>query len=158
NHAAGVPSFYVRTARPLESPLGWTEARWIVGALSESPYFDARSDDNLRSLSGLVVTHQTRVDSGLTFGAARAVYATIPGISVLPARFLDALGRWGPNGNVREAKFGRAAEQLSEIFVRWVFPESGVETYAEWARVILPSSARQFLVAPQYSQGYTLGA
>jgi hypothetical protein len=157
NHAAGIPSFYVRTARPIDSPLGRTEARWMVGALSESPFFDFNPADNLRSLSGLVITQQTRVDSGLTFGIARVVYAIIPSIGALPARFLDALGRWGPSGDVRTAKFGRAAEQLAEVFGRWVLPESGVEAYAEWARVILPRTSSELFVAPQKNQGYTLG-
>ena len=158
NHAAGIPSAYVRTTRPVRSRWGSAEARWMVGALTESPYYDVDPSNDLRSLSGLVVTIVPAFDTTFTIGVARVVYAPIANAAALPARFLDAVARWGPAANVREATFGRAAEQLSSLFLRWVFPSSGFESYAEWARVILPASFRSLLLAPQYSQGYTLGA
>jgi hypothetical protein len=158
NHAAGIPSVYLRTSRPVHSRLGNAEARWMVGALTESPYFDVDPANDLRSISGLIVTLSPAFDTTLTLGVSRVVYAPIPGALALPARFLDAVARWGPAANVRTATFGRAADQLSSIFGRWVVPSSGFEAYAEWARVILPASLRSLLLAPQYSQGYTVGA
>ena len=157
NHAVGIPSFYVRTARPLRSRLGAAEARWIVGALTESPYYDFDPTNNLRSLSGLVVTFKPAVDSALTLGGARVVYAPIGGVGALPARFLDAVGRWGEGGDVRASTYGRAADQLITLFGRWVFPNDGLEAYGEWARRLLPTSIRELLVEPQRSQGYTIG-
>lgn len=157
NHAAGIPNAYLRTSRPVRSPIGDLAARWMVGALTESRFFDFDARNDMRSLSGLVITLTPRVDSNVTLGAARVVYAPVPGVAALPARFLDAVTRWGEGGDVRAATFGRAAEQMVSLFGRWVLPPSGFEAYLEWARVVLPTSLRGLLLAPQYSQGYTMG-
>lgn len=157
NHAGGIPSFYLRTTNPISTPIGRAEARWIVGALTESRFFDFDESNDLRSLSGLALAVRMPFDTTLTLGGARVVYAPIPGSGALPARFLDAVARWGEGGNLREAREGRAAEQLATLFLRWVLPRSGFEAYAEWARVILPASLRSLAQAPQHSQGYTVG-
>jgi hypothetical protein len=157
NHAAGIPGAYIRTTKPISARWGSVEARWMVGALTESPYFDYNDTNNLRSFSGVVAAYTPPGDSNLTVGFARVVYAATPGLGALSARFLDALGRWGEKANVRYATEGRAAEQMIEFFGRWIFPRDGLEVYGEWARVLLPVSLRSLLVAPQYSQGYTLG-
>jgi hypothetical protein len=157
NHAAGFPNAYVRTAKPVKTPLGLVEARWMVGALTESRFYDFAPANDLRSISGLIVSLQTRADSNLTIGAARVVYAPIGTAMALPARFLDAVARWGESADVRLAQEGRGADQLASLFARWLFPESGFEAYGEWARMILPSSLRSFVLSPQFSQGYTLG-
>lgn len=156
-HAAGVPRFYVRTREPVRTAAGLLEAKWMVGALVESPYFDVDPANDLRSLSGLVVSFAPAVDTSLTLGIARVVFAPVPGAGALPARFLDAVARWGEGANVRLATEGRAADQLTTLFGRWVFPRNRVEVYGEWARVIVPASATTFFTIPYFSQGYTLG-
>ena len=156
NHAAGIPSAYARTTRPLRSRFGAAEARWMVGALTESPFFDVDARNDIRSMSGLVVTFAPAFDTTLTLGAARVVYAPVGSGSEVLARFFDVVTRWGPVDNVPRSA-GEPGDQLTSLFARWLFPSSGFEGYAEWARVVLPSSLRSFLLAPQYSQGYTVG-
>lgn len=158
NHAAPIPAVSVRTTRPLRSAIGRAEARWMIGALTESPFFDQNVDNDIRSLSGLVVTLSPAFDSTLTLGLARVIYAQVSGVSALPPRFFDAVARWGPGGDVRRAGDGGNADQLTSVFARWLFPRAGFEGYVEWARVVLPSSLRDLLLAPQYSQGFTVGS
>src|SRR5690606_14814610 len=50
------------------------------------------------------------------------------------------------------------ADQIFSFFGRWVFPESGMEIYGEWGRTERPASIRDFLEAPNHTQGYTVGA
>ena len=157
NNAGGFPHAFVRTAAPMRVPHGSIEARWLVGGLLESRFFDTHTANDLRSLSGAVVTFTPSLDSGLTAGIARVVYSAVPGPGALPARAFDVIFRWGEGSSVRSARYGRAAEQLTTLFGRWAFPESGAEVYGEWARMILPASLRSLLAAPQYSQGFTLG-
>jgi hypothetical protein len=157
NHAAGFPHAFIRTGAPVRSLLGLLEAKWIVGALSESRFHDFDERNDMRSLSGLVATVRIPADTDLTIGWARVVVAPVGSAGALPARFLDAVGRWGEGLDVRAATQGRAADQISELFARWVFPRSGFEAYAEWARVILPTSLRELILTPHRSQGYTLG-
>ena len=59
--------------------------------------------------------------------------------------------------NPGEADSSSRRDQLLSLFGRWIFPESGFEVYAEWAHIELPRSVRDLLLAPQHTQGYTLG-
>jgi len=43
------------------------------------------------------------------------------------------------------------------LFARLVLPAVGFESYVEWARAEMPASVRDLLVAPNHTQGYTLG-
>jgi hypothetical protein len=157
NNAGGIPHAFVRTAAPIRTRVGSFEGRWIAGALSESRFFDRDPATNLRSLSGIVATYTPVIEPNASIGVARVVYAGIRGAGAMPARALDALLRWGGGFNVRSAHGGRAAEQISAVFGRWVFPEAGAEAYVEWSRMLLPVSVRDLLVAPQFTQGFTVG-
>jgi hypothetical protein len=157
NNAGGIPHAFVRTAAPIRTGAGDFEAKWLIGTLTESRFFDSDSLNDLRSLSGAVVTFTPILEPHLTVGAARVVYASIPGVGALPGRALDAFGRWGEGSNVTAASHGRAAEQLTSLFGRWVFPASSAEVYGEWGRIVLPASLKSLLVAPQFTQGFTVG-
>ena len=154
NHAASIPGLSVRTTRPVRTRVGTLEGRWMVGALTESPYFDTEIANDFRSLSGVVATFSPAFDTTLTIAVARVVHAPISSATAVHTRFFDAVTVW-PD---RKSTEPDAADQITSLFARWLLPSVGFEGYGEWARVILPSSLRSFLVAPQYSQGYTVGA
>lgn len=157
NNAGGVPHAFLRTAVPIRTRIGAVEGRWIIGSLVESRFFDRDPTNDLRSLSGIVATLAPAVAPDLTVGVSRVVYENIGSAAALPARSLDALFRWGGGFNVRWASGGRAAEQMTALFSRWVFPESRAEVYGEWVRILLPVRVRDLLVAPQFTQGFTAG-
>ena len=77
------------------------------------------------------------------------------------ANFLDAFSNVGrPNNRVRSAirhSSPAAGTRSSRCSARWVFPDDGFEAYTEWARLEFPYSFRDLLIAPNHSQGYTLG-
>lgn len=158
NNAAGIPHVFLRTRRPLESRLGVLDARWMLGRLEESQYFDLDDANDLRSFSGVAIAFAPGFDRDLTVGLARAVIGTARGRVGLEAA-TDAFRSIGrPNAlprtdPLRESGF----DQVLSLFARWVFPAGGFEAYAEWARLEEPASARDLLVEAQHSQGYTLG-
>ena len=156
--APGFPHLFARTGDPIQTAVGFVEAKWILGALSESPFFDGFTGNDHRSLSGVVVTVAPAAEPNLTLGLARTVYATVPGVGGIPRHALDAVlvGNARRRGEAEGSP--RGSDQLSSLFFRWVFPTSGFEAYGEWARSELPRSVRDFLVRPDYSQGYTVGA
>ena len=156
NNAGGFPHVFLRTATPLETPVGEIEAKWIIGGLTESRFFDSDSLNDTRSLSGAVVTLRPAAYPNLTAGLARVVYAPISGVLSLPARSFDVFFRWS-SPNVRAATQGRAAEQLVSFFGRLLLPNSSAELYGEWGRMLLPTSLRDLLLAPQFTQGFTIG-
>lgn len=156
DNAPGIPRFFARTAHPVRTRIGAFEVKLISGILTQSMFFSATANEN-RTLSGVLLQFVPRFDSTLVFGFERAVYAPVgpyasPFTAAL-ARSFDALFRWenlAGAGNQR-------SDQIGAIFARWIFPQSGFEVYGEWARMALPESVTELLVAPYYSGGWTFG-
>lgn len=159
SNAAGFPHLFARTARPLRTPIGAFEARWLAGALAESEYFDDDSSNDTRSIALLGVTWQPWFDRGLTLGAARSVFGPAAGIGDAFADFAQVLSDVGqPNARANaDSTRSPGRDQLLSLFARWVAPALGFEAYAEWARAEMPRSLRDFLVQPNHSQAYTVG-
>jgi hypothetical protein len=160
NNAPGFPHIFVRTSRPIETRFGGVEARWLVGGLQESKYFDTVSTNNVRSISAIAATLQTRWDPNLSVGFARSVYATATGWGQIPWRWFHALSPAhspyaSPPNDASVSEEGR--DHLYSLFGRWVFPSDGVEVYGEWARRRFAPGLRAFLIAPNHTQGFTLG-
>ena len=161
NNAPGVPRVFARTARPLATPLGDVEARYFIGSLATSPFFEvplARRNRG-RSISAAAVTLRPSPVPNLTVGLARSVYAQVVQGSSVAAHALDVLGNPGrPNAiplSDGTQRLGR--DQIYSLFGRWVLPDAGFESYAEWGRTELPVNLRDFLVSPNHTQGYTVG-
>jgi hypothetical protein len=151
NQAAGVPHLFARTTRPLRTPLGGLELKWVAGGLQRSEWApDTAAEWRSLSAAGVVL----RPARGLSIGAARAVYADADGAGDALAGAPDAFVRWRGAGDTLAA---RPFEQMTSLFGRWVFPAQGAEVYAEWARYRLPT-LRQLLETPEHTQGYVLGA
>jgi hypothetical protein len=128
--------------------------RWLVGGLTESAYFDTISTNNTRSLAAIAATLQTKWDPNLSLGLARSVYGTTRGWGQVPWRLFDVFAR--THSNVVDTSRTQR-DQLFSLFGRWVFPSDGVEVYGEWGRTQLRPSLRDFLIAPNHTQAYTLG-
>ena len=161
NNAAGVPRLFVRTARPIHTRLGDLEGRAMLGALTESPFFDYDRGNDTRSLSGLLVTFRPAIDTGLTLGLSRLVMAPESSVGGVLRHVLDVVLRYEPivkaSDTTASGTSAQHTDQLISLFARWVFPASGFETYAEWSRMELPRSIREYLEVPQSTQGYTIG-
>lgn len=156
SNAGGIPRAFLRTSRPLPTPLGDLGFEWFLGRLTESRYFDADSANDHRTLNAAVLTFRPAFDDGLTLGFARAVFGPL----AEPETEVDALGDiftevGQPNRLDRSP--GPGLDQIFSIFGRWVFAPQGFEFYGEWARFEEPTSFQDFLEFPQHSQGYTLG-
>jgi hypothetical protein len=157
NHAAGIPHLFLRTASPLRTRGGTLEAKWLVGGLTESLFFDTVSTNDIRSISALALTFRPAAEPDLTIGLARSVYAPVRGSGAVPGRAFDVFTRWDRPRLTADGDSETRSEQLFSLFGRWIFPDDGLEVYGEWARVALPTSTREVLTAPNHTQGYTLG-
>lgn len=160
NNAPGFPHLFIRSGRPLGTPLGLVEFRWLSGALYESKWFDADPTNDVRSIAAFAATITPRRAPGLSFGFARSVYSTATGSAPTFFRFLEVFKN---TGHPNDRPFGDStltpggSDQVYSVFARWVMPESGVETYAEVGRTEFPKSLRDFLIYPSHTVGYTLG-
>lgn len=160
NNAPGFPHAFVRTSRPWQTRVGSFEARLLIGGLTESHWFDTTSTNNVRSLSAVAFSYRPAFQKNLVVGGARSVIATTTGWGRVPRNFLDAFSNVGrPNNRALADSSLRPGgrDQMFSLFGRWVFPDDGFEFYTEWARLEFPYSLRDLLVAPNHSQGYTLG-
>lgn len=160
DNAGGFPHLFLRTGSPLATPVGSISARLLVGGLRESNYFDTTSTNNLRAISLAALSFQPAFSSNLTLGMSRAVYGTVDDWTHVPGRILRVLGNPGrPNNRALQdsSEYVGGEDQVYSLFARVVFPRDGFELYTEWARTELPVNLRDFLIAPNHTQGYTLG-
>jgi hypothetical protein len=159
NNAPGFPHLFIRTAHPLSTRFGLVDARWLVGGLTESKFFDTVSTNNVRSLASIAATLQTAWDPNLSFGVARSVYSTATGWGQVPWRWFDVLSRTADTGNAtpQDPPGKVRKDQLFSLFARWVAPADGLEIYTEWARTQLRLNLHDLLVRPNHTQAYTLG-
>jgi hypothetical protein len=159
NNAEGFPHLFLRTTRPMETPIGALEGRWLAGGLTESPYFDTDPRNDLRSITLLGVSLRPRGVRNIVIGVARSVFGMTDDWASALTSFPEILRNVGhPNAvPINDSTLVRGNDALTSVFARWTMSSSGLELYTEWARAELPLSVRDFLAQPTHSQGYTLG-
>jgi hypothetical protein len=153
NNAGGIPRAFLKTARPIETSLGRFAAEVTVGTLTESLFFDTISTNDFRTFSGIRLEYQPPNTQNLTLGLARAVYTPQTGDTPRAADAFNAL-RWQPSALGNDSL---RADQIASLFARWVFPESGLEVYGEYARTQMPRSLADLIQTPNNTGGFTLG-
>lgn len=152
NNAPGIPRLFARTNNGLRSAAGTFDGRIVVGTLTESPFFDTLTTDDYRSLSGVLITFRPAVDTNLTLGFSRVVYAPVSTALGTLSHSFDVFTRWTPIGSKSQK-----SDQIASLFGRWVLPGEGFEVYGEVARMELPRSIREALSTPQHTAAYLLG-
>lgn len=159
DNAPGFPHAFIRTGRPLSTPVGVIEGRWIVGGLEESDYFNNDPTDDVRSLSAFSLTWKQRRSSGLTLGIQRSVFAPVDGYGGVPGNSFDFLTGVGhPNAlPATDSTQTPGPDQIFSVFAHWALPRYGLESYIEWGRSDFPASFNELIEEPNHSRGYTTG-
>lgn len=158
NTAPGFQHVFVQSHDGFNTPIGRFDAQYLLGRLRESDYFDRNPDNDVRALSGMLVSYRPSRFPELDLGISRLVIAPTPH-GYVTWRDIDNVFRdvGHPNSNATDIAKGAGPDQITSVFARVVIPKANVETYAEWARFEWPLSLRDFLETPGRSQGYTLG-
>jgi hypothetical protein len=159
DNAPGFPHLFLRTRGPVNTPVGRVDARWIVGGLEESDWFDNDETNDVRSISALALTWKRRESSPFTIGLTRAVFAPADGYGGALSSVFDVFRNTGhPNARAAsDPTMIPGPDQISSLFAQAQIPSYGLETYIEWARADFPVSLRDFLEEPIHSRGYTAG-
>ena len=159
NNAPGFPHAFLGTSRPTDIAIGKVEVQWMWGRLAESEYFDSDADNDGRYVTGLVFDFEPDPLPGLFLGGSRLFYQVIPPTGLdFSELFLVFQGVTKDSQSTPENPSGNdERDQLITLFARWVFPESGLEAYAEWARNDHARDLRDFLLQPGHAEGYTVG-
>lgn len=159
DNAPGFPHAFLRTSRPLSTPLGRFDARWIVGGIHESDFFNNSIADDVRSLSAIALAWKQSASSGLTLGFTRSVFSPVDGYSDVAGSTFDAFRNTGhPNARaLTDSTVIPGPDQIFSLFARMALPRYGLESYVEWGRADFPVSPRDLLEQPNHSRGYTAG-
>jgi hypothetical protein len=154
NNAGGIPHAFVE-APAIETSLGTVGGRLIMGALSESRFFDRSPENDTRAISGMVLTLDVGEADGFALGVARTVVSPVDGPGGIWGHALDAVTAWDrvPEDPAETPD----TDQLISFFGQFQNPEGGLTAWAEWARLDPPTSLREMLEAPHHTQAWTLG-
>jgi len=163
NNAAGLPSVFFGTTRPLDIWVGRAHGRLIYADLRQSAYSDVSGRKSRRFGAGYVVTIEPRATRGLEVGIARFFHrawpAGGPGLRDFAWPFQAILKTWNPSyaDSIDDPHFANPDNQLISAFGRWLLPKSGLELFGEFAREDNARGVRDLLVEPDHSAGYSLG-
>jgi len=166
NNAGGYPHVFVGSERPVSVGLARVHGRLVWGMLDQSDfspvtgpkYFvDGVQSGTRRFTAGMIATIQPRGVTGLEIGAARFFHSAWPkdGLSTsdFTALFHNIFKRGLPtrpslpgSDNTK----GVRDNQLFSLFVRWVVPGAGFETYGEFGREDHSWDIRDFLQEPDH--------
>ena len=151
NTAPGFAHLFLGTREPISLGVATLEAWVVMGELSESEYFDDDASNDRQRLSGIILTIQPRILPGLYIGGSGLFEATREteesGLSRIKGLLLNPFNF---GGNV-------TGNGMGSLFARWIMPESGFETYVEWARNDGARDIEDLLLEPDHSQAYTIG-
>lgn len=158
SNGPGLPHLSLGNVSPLRF-IGQWQAEMIWGKLLESEWFDSNPDNDKRFLTGLVFTWQPRFIPNLAVGASRVFYKYYPSDGLgFKDYFIFFESIFKKSKATPDNPGGEdEADQMVSVFGRWVFPDSGLEVYAEWARNDHNWDLRDFLQEPDHSRAYTVG-
>ena len=154
NNAPGFPHGFIGTSHPIDLWLIRVHGRLVYGRLSQSAYSVETEGGGYRFMAGGVGVATVRGVPGLEIGASRFSHSPWPGLSHITLdHFLI------PLRSQQAANFAGTFQdnQIASAFMRWVFPRSGVEVYAEYGREDYNLNLRDFVQEPDHDGGHTIG-
>ena len=155
NAGPGFPHVFLGTTKPADIWIGKAELLLFWGQLSRSDYV---ANGGHPLIEGLVVDYSPKWIPGLSLGLARYFVKPWHGESV--SDYFEMFQTFkkkslataqNPTGD------NPLDNQIASVFGRWVFPESALEIYGEWAREDHAWSWDSFIREPAHSQAWLIG-
>ena len=154
NAGPGFPHAFVGTTRPGNIGIGKAELFLFWGQLSRTEYV---ANGGRPLVEGLVVDYEPKWIPGLSLGLARVFVKPWKGegirdyLAMFQSFQKKSLASQYPGGE------NPYDNQIASVFGRWVFPESGLEIYGEWAREDYDWTWWGTIREPDHSQAWLLG-
>jgi hypothetical protein len=170
NNAPGFAHFTLNTVKPIRTPIGSFEGQLIAGELTHSGFTPPESDrryfatllyvpkpDDWRYINGIVFSYQPKWVPGLFLGLTRSyqVYSKDMGKSF--GDYLPVFNPFGKKGNGGTTEDQKKQDELSSVFMRWIWQKSHGEIYLEYGRSDYFWNLRDLEVEPSHSSAYILG-
>ena len=165
NNAPGYLHGFAGTSRPVNLWIGRAHVRAFWGRLEQSAFATTSPDSAVRFGTGVVGVFTPRGVPGLEIGASRFFHLPWPEDGIggeeifkpLETFFKVNLYNVVQGADTVESQESVVANQLASVFARWVFPESGLEVYGEFATEDHRHNLRDWLLEPDHASAYTLG-
>jgi hypothetical protein len=161
NNAPGFPHLFLGSSAPLNVGIAEIHGRLVWGKLSQSDYTGITGRSRRRFMSGIIGVISPKGVRGLELGAARFFHEAWPAGGLSLSNFtkpFESILKVGLTGDPNLPDPGQSLDnQLASVFARWVFPQSGLEVYAEYGREDHSWDLRDLILEPDHSGGYMLG-
>lgn len=159
-NAPGFKHLHLSTYRPLKTPLGGIEFKYLYGALQKSDWLDQLPGDRLNTIISLNVAWSPSFADGLTIGFNRVFMDRYP--SGFNAKWSQAKLVFESfikqNLATEDNPEGQSdSNQMASVFYRWAFPGWGLEAYGEFGRNDHNRDWRDFRMQPNHHRAYLLG-
>jgi hypothetical protein len=169
NNAAGIPSIFAGTDRPVPIGIGRLHARVTYGVESQSAFSPVIGADTFvtanepgrkRSMASIAAVYQPRWLPHFELGGVRFFHLAWQGHptrNVITAPFFGLFNSASSAEELTGSNANAATNQLSSVFFRWVFPRSGLDVYSEFAREDHAYDLRDFAEEPDHSRSTMAG-
>ncbi|MDW3196178.1 MAG: capsule assembly Wzi family protein [Cytophagales bacterium] len=168
NNARGFSHLFLKTLKPIKTPIGHFEANAVVGLLNNSgytppdtartflidiPLYVAKEDDK-RYFNAITFSYQPKWIKGLTIGASRSFQLYYSFAKETKSYFPVLFNLFRKNDDGREEQ---NFDQLISGYARWFWTEGKTEIYFEFGRNDAAFNLRDVLNHPQHSRAYIFG-
>lgn len=158
-NAPGFIHSFLGTNEPVDFLNGRIHTRLFWGVLKGSDYlFEDEDVDNQpedRFLSGFSINYNPDFLQNLHIGLNRVAVSYYPesgiGFRDLTTAFQRSQER-SEDIDINDARLTKTT-----FYIRWTFPETGFETYAEWGRYDNKRRIRDIFLEPELNRAYVLG-
>ncbi|MGB4774733.1 MAG: capsule assembly Wzi family protein [Daejeonella sp.] len=167
NSAPGFKHLTINTIKPVKTPIGSFEGQLIAGRLEGSGFGPLEPDlkyfgsslylpkpNDWRYLSGLTLNWQPKWIPGLFLGLARSFQVYSKDIG---KRIGDYLPTFLPFQKINADDPINKRDQMSSVFMRWLWPDEQAEIYFEYGRNDHSRSFTDFALEPENSRAYLVG-
>lgn len=150
-HADGFPHIDFGTDNSLSIPyFGDVDVKMMWGRLEESEFFDTDDTNNYAWISGMFAEYSPFFAKNLSIGFNH--------LYTKPLNDWEYMDLFTGIPFVDNSNSGvDLKDMMISVAFRWVFPESNMELYGEWARNDNFKGLFDILAYPEHTQGYTIG-
>jgi hypothetical protein len=166
NNAGGYPHIFFGTEHPVNAGFAGIHGRLVWGSLTQSDYspvtgpeyfVDGVQSGTKRFTAGMIAVIQPRGMKGLEIGGARFFHGAWPKDGLTRGDFTSLFQNIFKRGLPTQTSLpgsdntkGVRDNQLFSVFVRWVIPGTGFETYGEFGREDHSWDIRDFIQEPDH--------
>ncbi|MCE7995832.1 MAG: capsule assembly Wzi family protein [Roseivirga sp.] len=170
NNAQGFPHVTFNTSRPLKTKVGSFEWQFVTGRLESSGHpppdttrtytgrtlYVPKIEDS-RYFQGFSLSYSPKWVPGFTFGLTRWVQAYTEFIKETDDYFPAFSNLFRNNDNNTGGRDELQRDQAAGAFIRWVWPDSKAEIYAEFHRNDASANFRDLILNSEHSSATTIG-